>query len=74
MKPMIQKAFGRAIRHIREQKGISQEELALRCGLHRTYISDVERGERNIGLINIAAIAHGLNVSLVELFEETLKQ
>jgi transcriptional regulator with XRE-family HTH domain len=71
---MIQIAFGKAVRFFREQIGISQEELAHRSGLHRTYLSDVERGERNIGLGNIHAIANGLGISLVDLFEETIKQ
>lgn len=68
---MIQNAFGQAVRDIRENIGISQEELANRSGLHRTYVSDVERGERNIGLRNIEAIARGLGVSLIDLFERT---
>ena len=68
---MIQKAFGKAVREMREGIGISQEELANRSGLHRTYISDVERGERNIGLGNVEAISKGLGVSLIELFERT---
>lgn len=70
---MIQTAFGKAVRHFRERLGISQEELAIRCGLHRTYISDIERGRRNVGLINIEAIANGLAISLVELFEEVTR-
>lgn len=68
---MIQKAFGQAVRELRENIGISQEELASRSGLHRTYISDVERGERNIGLGNIEALAKGLGISLIELFNIT---
>jgi len=67
---MIQIAFGKAVRHFREHIGISQEELALRCGLHRTYVSDIERGKRNIGLLNIYSIAKGLSISLEELFKE----
>lgn len=70
---MIQKAFGKAVRNFREQLGISQEDLALRCGLHRTYISDIERGHRNVGLSNIEAIAEGLSISLIELFTEVTK-
>lgn len=70
---MIQRTFGKAVRHFREQLGISQEELAIRSGLHRTYISDIERGQRNVGLINIESIANGLSISLVELFEEVTK-
>lgn len=69
---MIQKAFGQAVRDFREEIGISQEELANRSGLHRTYISDVERGERNIGLGNIEALSNGLDVPLTDLFERTM--
>ena len=54
--------FGRRIRSTRQEAGLSQEELAHRVGLHRTYIGSVERGERNIGLLNIAALATGLEV------------
>lgn len=70
---MIQKAFGKAVRELREMIGISQEELANRSGLHRTYISDVERGKRNIGLGNIYAIANGLEISMVDLFRKTIR-
>lgn len=48
--------------------GISQEELAFRSGLHRTYISDVERGFRNVSLENIQNIANALEISISELF------
>lgn len=65
--------FGKAIRIIRHQSGISQEELAARCGLHRTYISDVELGKRNVSLENIARLAQSLNTTLVELFIEVNK-
>lgn len=54
--------FGRRIRRTRLEAGLSQEELAHRVGLHRTYIGSVERGERNIGLLNIAALATVLQV------------
>ncbi|MCY1659226.1 MULTISPECIES: helix-turn-helix domain-containing protein [Dietzia] len=54
--------FGRRIRCTRQEAGLSQEELAHRAGLHRTYIGSVERGERNIGLLNIAALATVLQV------------
>lgn len=62
--------FGQAVRKIRRDQRISQEELAERCGLHRTYISDVELGKRNISLENIERVATSLNKSLVELFLE----
>ena len=45
--------FGRAIRRIREEQEINQEEAAERCGLHRTYYSGIERGVRNVSLVNI---------------------
>ena len=61
--------FGRAIRRIREEQEINQEEAAERCGLHRTYYSGVERGIRNVSLVNIDRIAKGLKTSLPRLFE-----
>ena len=48
----IQEAFGQAIRKLRMEQGISQEKFADLCNLHRTYISDIERGVRNISLEN----------------------
>jgi transcriptional regulator with XRE-family HTH domain len=54
--------FGHNVRRIRTQAGLSQEELAYRAKLHRTYISSVERGERNVSLENILAIAEALKV------------
>jgi transcriptional regulator with XRE-family HTH domain len=60
--------FGRAIRRIREEHKINQEEAAERCGLHRTYYSGVERGVRNVPLVNIEKVAKGLRKSLPELF------
>ena len=64
----IQKQFGGRVRELRKQKGFSQESLALGCGLDRTYIGGVERGERNISLINIYKIAEALGVNAKELF------
>jgi len=61
--------FGRAIRRIREEQAINQEEAAERCGLHRTYYSGVERGVRNVSLVNLEKIAKGLKTSLPALFE-----
>jgi transcriptional regulator with XRE-family HTH domain len=55
--------LGSRIRAIRLTKKISQEELADKCGLHRTYIGGIERGERNIGVINLLALAEALGVS-----------
>lgn len=62
--------YGQAVRQIRLEQGISQEELADRCGLHRTYISDIELGKRNLSLENIERIAISLNKSLSEFFKE----
>ena len=62
--------YGQAVRKIRLERGISQEELADRCGLHRTYISDIELGKRNLSLENIERIAISLNKSLSDFFKE----
>jgi transcriptional regulator with XRE-family HTH domain len=66
----ILKRFGKLVRELRIRKGItSQMELANKAKLDRTYIGGVERGERNVALINIEKIAHALGVSVKELFE-----
>ena len=54
--------FGRTIRELRQKKGLSQESLAERSNLHRTYVGAIERGERNVSLLNIVALAHALEV------------
>lgn len=61
--------FGDHIRNSRKQAGMSQEKLAEICGLHRTCIGAVERGERNVSLLNIVALAHALNIKPGELLE-----
>ncbi|WP_142506562.1 helix-turn-helix domain-containing protein [Melghirimyces algeriensis] len=61
--------FGQKVREIRLSKEISQEELAFLCGLHRTYISDIERGTRNISLDNIQKISSALKVPPQKLFD-----
>lgn len=63
------KSFGARIRQLRTIGGLSQEKLAERAGLHRTYIGEVERGEKNISLDNIVKIAGALNAELSHLFE-----
>jgi len=60
--------FGAKIRTFRLKLGISQEELAARCGLDRAYVGGIERGERNPSLKNIGIIANALGVPLAELF------
>lgn len=70
MKEHILIRYGQAVRKVRLEQGISQEELADRCGLHRTYISDVELGKRNISLEKIERIAISLNRTLSDFFKE----
>jgi transcriptional regulator with XRE-family HTH domain len=60
-------AFGRAVREARAQRGISQEELADRSGMHRTYVGGVERGERNLSYTNLLRLAAALELTLSEL-------
>jgi transcriptional regulator with XRE-family HTH domain len=60
---------GLNIRRIRTQAGLSQEELAYRAKLHRTYISSIERGERNVSVENIFAIAEALKVPPGDLLD-----
>jgi DNA-binding XRE family transcriptional regulator len=60
--------FGRTVRRLREEQEINQEEAADRCGLHRTYYSGIERGVRNVSLVNIEKVAKGLKTSLPDLF------
>ena len=62
--------LGKTIRKLRTKIGISQEDLAYRAGIHRTYMGDVERGERNIAALNIVKIAKALKVKPSALFED----
>jgi transcriptional regulator with XRE-family HTH domain len=64
----VQERFGERVRELRKLKGLSQEALALACDLDRTYIGGVERGERNISLVNIHKIAKALRIDPKELF------
>jgi transcriptional regulator with XRE-family HTH domain len=63
----IKKEFGERLKSIRRQKGLSQEALAFACDLDRSYVGGVERGERNISLINIRKLARALGVPPSEL-------
>lgn len=66
----IVKVFGTNLRKYRNKLGISQEKFAEKCGLHRTYISDVERFQRSISLENIQKIADALGIETYKLFIE----
>ena len=68
------RALGAAIRNLRKKEGLAQEELAHRSGLHRTYMGDVERGERNLGFANLTKVCTGLGVTLTELATEYDRQ
>ena len=63
-------AFGKRVRELRMGLRLSQEELAEQAGLHRNYIGGVERGERNIGLLNVDRLAAALNSRLSDLFAD----
>ena len=63
-------SFGKIVRKLRIERGLSQEDFAELCDLHRTYISDIELGKRNVSLENIARIASALEISISELFFE----
>ena len=61
-------AFGAHIRGVRQQLGLSQEEVAHRAGIHVTYLSGIERGKRNPSLKNLRRISRALDIRLAELF------
>lgn len=63
-------AFGKRVRELRVGLGLSQEELAERAGLHRNYIGGVERGERNIALLNIDRLVAALKTRIPDLFSD----
>ena len=63
------KKFGEHIRHLRKQRGLSQEKLAELAGLHRNYIGGIERGERNVALLNILRLSRALRVPPGDLFQ-----
>lgn len=67
-------ALGRAIRHLRGNLGISQEELADRCQLDRTYVGGIERGERNVSFGKVLEIQRVLGVSIQDLMAEYERQ
>jgi transcriptional regulator with XRE-family HTH domain len=62
--------FGRLVRRLRVEKGYSQEEFSFRVGLHQTYVSSVERGERNVTIQTADRIARALGTTLSSMFSE----
>lgn len=66
----IRHVFAASVRKERHAKGLSQEALAELCGLHRTYVGSVERGERNISIDNMERIAAALDRSVIDLLKE----
>jgi transcriptional regulator with XRE-family HTH domain len=64
----IRVRFGKALRQSRNKLGVSQEAFADMCELDRTYIGGIERGERNVALVNIEKLAKTLRISISELF------
>ncbi len=65
--PETQVRFGKKLRAARQEQGVSQEKLAELAGLHRTYVSSVERGERNISLLNIERLSKALGLKMADL-------
>jgi len=66
----INKEVGKRIRLHREKQDITQEALAFEANLHRAYIGQIERGEKNIGIINLQKIAKALNIKMSKLLEK----
>lgn len=66
---VIKLRLGETIRALRTERGYSQEELAFQSGLHRTYIGSLERGERNVAIVNIVRIAEALDTTAGQLVQ-----
>jgi len=66
----LQTVLGRRIRELRLKKGFSQESFADHCGLHRTYMGGIERGERNLTIQTVSTVANGLELTLSELLKD----
>ena len=70
----ILKRFGETLREHRQRAGLSQEKLAAKAGIDRTYVGGAERGERNVALVNIVRLAEALDISAAELLDRIDKQ
>jgi len=70
MSSNARRIFAQRLRHIRQIKGLSQEELADRAGLHRTYVGSIERSERNVSIDNMERLAKALEVDITELLRK----
>ena len=66
----LARRFGKLVRRLRQEEGYSQEDFSFRVGLHQTYVSSIERGERNVTIGTADRIADALGVTLAELFTE----
>jgi transcriptional regulator with XRE-family HTH domain len=66
----LAKRFGELVRSLRQERGYSQEDFSFRVGLHQTYVSSVERGERNVTIQTADRIARAFGLTLAELFAE----
>jgi ribosome-binding protein aMBF1 (putative translation factor) len=66
----ILKRLGESLREHRQRAGLSQEKLAAKAGIDRTYVGGAERGERNVALVNIVRLAEALGIAPAELFRE----
>jgi transcriptional regulator with XRE-family HTH domain len=72
--PHLQKVLGSRIRERRARQGFSQESFADHCGLHRTYMGGIERGERNLTIQTVSTVAKGLGITMSELLADIEKQ
>lgn len=66
----VKRRFGKAVRKRRLELGLSQEKLSEKANLHRTYIADIERGERNVSLMNIVKLIAGLDLPISLFFQK----
>ncbi|MCU1368989.1 MAG: MunI regulatory protein [Ilumatobacteraceae bacterium] len=68
-KQTVQKGFGSNLRRLRLERRLTQAQLAKRAGVHWTYVGQIERGERNLSLLNIVRLGRGLHVPTADLFD-----